>query len=441
MSDSEIAETTEVSMTTELPTNPTPVEPVQTRGSAIGWVIWGVSASFLLFQFFLQLTSGEIVAGLMKSFSLTAFGGGVLASAYYYVYVTLQTPAGLLIDRFGPRKLLALGALVCGLGCFVFSHSSTVWVACFGRLAMGFGAAFAFVGSLKLISNWFPPTRFAIMVGIAETVGMMGSVVGSFFLAEYIRHHGWRESMFIAAIVGVVIAVLIAVIVRDAPRRAPPVFKHPKALLWRELRLLLKNKYAWINGLYSGLMFAVSTVFVALWSIPYLMLSHHVSLSEADLAANMVFLGIAIGSPFLGWIDAKDKFCNRRTLFVVCAFACTILLSIVIYVTSLPMWLVFMLMVVLGLFMSCYVLTFAVANELVPENMRGTSMGFLNTLAVGTAPILQPFVGFILTMRATGVGIDGAPYYSVYDYQIALSILPVLLIVAMWLGRYIPKRY
>src|ERR1700722_3069764 len=87
----------------------------------LAWIVWGTSAVFLLFQFFLQLSSADIVGGLMESFALNALGASVLASTYYYIYVTLQAPAGILVDRFGPRLLLALGAFVCAIGCLIFS--------------------------------------------------------------------------------------------------------------------------------------------------------------------------------------------------------------------------------------------------------------------------------------------------------------------------------
>src|SRR5690554_5562331 len=119
----------------------------QPNNPVLSWIVWSVSAVFLLFQFFLQLSSADIVAGLMESFSLNALGAGLLASSYYYIYVILQAPAGILIDRFGPRRLLTLGAFVCGLGCWIFSMSLQLDWAVFGRLLMGTGAAFAFVGS------------------------------------------------------------------------------------------------------------------------------------------------------------------------------------------------------------------------------------------------------------------------------------------------------
>jgi len=133
--------------------------PPRRRGlshSATAWLVWLVAASFVLFQFCIQLTSGEMVGGLMKSFSLSALGAGFLASSYYYIYVLLQTPAGMLMDRYGPRRLLSIGAAVMMLGSLLFASAHSLTFAILGRVFMGGGAAFAFVGSINLISRWFP---------------------------------------------------------------------------------------------------------------------------------------------------------------------------------------------------------------------------------------------------------------------------------------------
>src|SRR3989338_9038414 len=129
----------------------------------MAWTVWTVTTAFVLLQFFLQLSSGELIDGLMKSFALTAFGGGILASSYYYIYVLLQIPAGMLLDRYGPRGILSAGALVVCLGSFIFSSASSVAMALLGRVLMGGGSAFAFVGCLNIISIWFPKRQFAFM--------------------------------------------------------------------------------------------------------------------------------------------------------------------------------------------------------------------------------------------------------------------------------------
>lgn len=403
------------------------------------WLIWSIASSFVLFQFFLQLSSGAIVGNLMQSFHISAFGAGLLASTYYYVYVSLQAPSGLLIDRYGPRLLLSLGALVCALGTFIFGFVDSVWLSALGRVLMGAGAACAFVGSLNLIARWFPPERFAFMAAIAEAVGMMGTIIGSTVLAMLLSHYGWRECMMGAAALAVFISVLIATFVRNAPAHAVQMESSLRPnRFWGDIFHLAKNKIAWINGIYSGLMFSIVTVFVALWGVPFLMHSHNLSLVHAILCCNSVFLGVAIGGPIIGWMDGRFQI--RRKVLVGFAFASCLLTLIIIYVTMLPTFLLIILMVVLGMMISAYVLNFAVANEIVPNYLRGTSMGFTNMLSVCTAPIMQPLVGLLLELMTKGGVQTSAHSYMLIDYQLALSVLPLACFIAGFLAFLIPDK-
>lgn len=404
----------------------------------MAWIVWGVSALFVLFQFSLQLSSGEMVNGLMTSFHLDALGAGVLASTYYYVYALLQSPAGMVVDRFGPRKILSIGAAICGMGTLVFAGAHSVTVAIFGRLLMGSGAAFAFVGSLYLVGKWFPIERFAFMVGVAEAIGMVGSLLGGVYMADFVEHVGWRSAMFGAAGLAALIAVMIALIVRDTPyKTAAPKSLRPKGAFRRDFKRLLRNKNAWLAGCYSGAMFACVTVFVALWGIPYLQLVHHVTLMGATFICNMVFIGVAIGTPIVGWLDAKV---NRRILLVSTAIANTILVCLVIYMTSLPTWALTGLMLILGISCSSYVIPFAIAHEISTPSTRSTYMGFINMLQVGFAPIFQPLIGLVMSLVATGFYHHAGHAYTVYDYKIALSIVPMISVAALLIARVLPLR-
>lgn len=397
----------------------------------LAWIVWSVSAVFLLFQFFLQLSSADIVDGLMSSFSLNALGASVLASTYYYVYVTLQAPAGILIDRFGPRRLLTLGALVCALGCWVFSASLQLhWAVC-GRLLMGTGAAFAFVGSLSLISRWFPVNRFAVMVAVAETMGMFGAMFGGTLLAHLVVHFGWRTSIQGAAVLAACISALLWIVVRDSPPDTVPV-PLPPSNFWGNLKILTHNKTAWVNGAYSGLMFAVQTVFIALWGVKFLQTAHQISLTMAAFVCNLVFIGVSIGGPVIAWLDSH--FAWRRQITFYGPLGAMVLISLVLYLPQLPLWGVGLLMLLLGFACSSYVLTFVIANEIAPAHMRSTSVGFVNMLSVGSAPLLQPLAGFLLAASS-----HHGTNYTVHHYQIALSILPIGLLIAVYLSRYLPK--
>lgn len=400
------------------------------------WAIWFAATLFVLLQFFLQLTSGEIVDSLMKSFALNALGGGFLASTYYYTYASLQTPVGILFDRYGPRLLLTLGALIVGIGSVIFAYAPNLGIAILGRLLMGGGAAFAFVGTLYLTGQWFSPSRFAFMVALVETVGMLAVVASGYAIAKTVTILGWRDCMLVSAVIAFILAMILWVIIRDRPSGVLPAPRQSNQNLWQDLRCLIGNKIAWANGCYAGILFAVTTVFTALWAIPFLQVSHHLSLVQATLLASMVFLGVAVGGPVIGWLDNHVP--SRRLLMMVCALVSAVLISGIVYFSKLPLIILAMLLLLLGTFSSSYILAYAVGSEIVPLQLRSTSIGFVNTFAVGTAPLLQPLIGFFLSLGAHEK--QSVITYPLWDYDLALTVFPLLLLVAAWLACWIPNQ-
>jgi len=140
------------------------------------WIIWFLSALFMCYKNAIEVSPSIMASELMGEFALTGAQMGNFAAFYFYAYLILQIPAGLLLDRWGPRRVTTVAIAICALGVFLFSKAQTFPVACFGRFLTGFGAAFAAVNSIKLIANWFPIGKFALMMGLMMTVGMLGAV-------------------------------------------------------------------------------------------------------------------------------------------------------------------------------------------------------------------------------------------------------------------------
>ncbi|OGT25248.1 MAG: hypothetical protein A3I77_05370 [Gammaproteobacteria bacterium RIFCSPLOWO2_02_FULL_42_14] len=404
----------------------------------LAWSVWGVAVIFVLFQFFLQLSSGQIITGIMRTFALTALGGAVITSSYYYIYTILQVPAGLLMDRFGPRGVLSVGALVVCIGSFIFALAKTVGLALIGRILMGGGAAFAFVGCLSLISIWFPVRRFAVMAAIVETVGMLGAVFGSLWLAHFIRTTGWQESMLIAGIVAAALSGFLWFVVRNTPRRKKFPIRLAGAPIQEGLKRLAKNPVVWLNGIYSGLAFSIVTVFTALWSVPFIEVAHHVGMVTASISASFLYVGVAVGGPLIGWLDGATTW--RRDMMIMNIFCAAILLFAIIFWISSPLWVVSTLMFFSGCFASSYVLTFAIANEIATPANRATSIGFTNMLCVVFAPILQPLVGFLIIHWDDHPSIHHGVARSLPHFQWALSVIPVLLIASAFIAYFLPKK-
>lgn len=403
----------------------------------MAWSVWLVSAIFVLFQFFLQLSSGEMISGVMKTFSITAFGAGVLVSSYYYIYVLLQTPAGILLDRYGSRGILSVGALITSLGCLLFSTTQSLYVALLARVMMGGGSAFAFVGCLNVIAIWFPARRFALMAAIVETAGMMGAISGNVWLADVIAKWGWQKCMLFAAIFAGILSMSLFLMIRNAPSKKTTE-KKKQGSLWASWKLLLHKPVVWLNGIYSGLSFSIVTTFTALWAIPFLEISHHIHLLVASMVDAVLYIGVAVGGPILGWLDSITHW--RRQIMCLCALISALCLFAVIFIATLPLISVAILLFVAGVCASSYVLTFAIANEVAIENNRAASIGFTNMLCVVFAPILQPLIGFLATWMNHRDGLSAVLSQSISHFSWAVSVIPFLLLIAGCIAVFLPRR-
>ena len=125
-----------------------------------------------------------MVEDLMAEFAIGAAVLGTLSSLYFYPYVALQIPLGVLIDRWGARILMTLALSIAGVGSVILATASTIEVAYLGRFIIGIGSAVGFLGSLAIASKWFPPYRFAMLAGLVMFFGIATSRRESSFVSH-----------------------------------------------------------------------------------------------------------------------------------------------------------------------------------------------------------------------------------------------------------------
>lgn len=391
-------------------------------------IIWLIGVSFLLFQFFLQLSSGIIIGTIMNEQKLSALTAGLLSSSFYYVYTSLQIPVGLLFDRFNTRALLAINAVICALGCFVFAAGHSLPVLFIGRLIIGGGSAFAFVGLTHILRHNFPLKQYAFMVGLSETLGFTLTVFGMIGLGAIISSMGWRYFITYTGVAGLVIASLLwQFIPYNKPKNACNNDWH------RQFILILKNRLAWINGIFVCLEFSVVTVFAALWAVPFLQLKLDCNLQETSIITSMLLLGAGLSCPLFGLLSMRLS--KRKPLMYTSCLSTATLLLLVLYLPTHNMLLISVLMFGIGLCCGAYMLTYSISNELAPTESLSTCTGFTNTLAMLSAPLIQPFVGYLLDKKATTPGT-----YTLADYQCVLLIIPAALVIAAILAKFLPEK-
>lgn len=405
--------------------------------SIIPWLVFGIAGLFYFYGCMLRVSPSVMASQLMQSFHLHAEAFGTLSADFYYIYIPMQLLVGLLMDRYGPKRLLALGAFISSFGIYLFASSISVSIADFGRFMIGFGSSFAFVVVLKIATIWLPVNRFALIAGSSMAIGVLGGIAGDFVFSALISLNGWEWACYYMALNGLLITFLILLFVKDenqylttnAEFQPLSDFK----TVFEGLICLIKKPGIWINGLIGCLLYLPIAAFAESWEIPFLKNAGGFSHTQAVFAASMIFLGWAVGGPIVGLLSDIIK--QRRLPITVGAVVSAILVSYILYVPNLSHSVMYVLFFVMGIFSSAQAIVFSVCREISPPNLAGTAIGFTNMLIM-LSGISVFLVGFLLDHLGKHLY-----SYSLTNYQFALAILPIGAVLAVFLTFFLPETY
>lgn len=407
-----------------------------------------MAAVFFNYAWILRISPSVMVEPLMREFNISGAIIGNLSAVYFYAYASLQMPVGLAHDRWGPRRVLTVTALVAGLGTFIFASAQTVEVAYIGRALIGAGSAFALVGSMVLASRWLPPKKFASFAGIAMSIGMLGGTIGQGPLAALVQNQGWRNAMVFVAIYAVVISAFIWVFTRDHPPQepakktagittTPPAENKGDALagLWR----VAKNPQSILISMFTCLLAAPSLSFGALWGVPYTVQAFDISQTDAAFSMSFILTGWVVGAPFWGWIS--DRLQRRKLPIIIGGLITTSTMAAALYLPDINVELFRLFLFINGFAGGTMIISYALMKDHNAGTGSGAALGLLNMMAVAGGAIFQPVVGLLLDNQWDGTLVDGARIYSSDAYASAFLLLPALYFGSLLFGLAIRETH
>lgn len=401
----------------------------QLTGAFIAWLL---ASFFLLYQFLLQTSPSVMVPQLATSFDTNSFGVSLLSSSFFYTYIVLQIPMGLLIDRVNIRPAVTISLILLALMTLGFALSHSYLMAEIFRILMGLVAGASLVSAFYIAGKWFPAYFFAILAGLTEFIAVYGNAAGQIILAHSVTVFGWRSTMVACAIFGLVLAGLCFAFIKE--QKENPYQQKHKVAIWESLKIILGNKQAWLFGIVSGFMFAILSGFGGLWCIPFLQNTYHLDLRIASTISAMIFFGAGTSAPILALISNKI---GRRVLPMQCgAVVGLIVSSIIVFTNHLSVPSLLALMFLLGAAGGTYVLPFALMKDVTDSKVQGAAMGFINMLSILIgAPLMQPLIGAVLHF----ISHDGVA--TMHDYRIALSVIPLTMILAIVLNCFVKETF
>lgn len=402
------------------------------------WVIWGLAAFYYFADYSARVSPSVMLPDLQQAFQVTAVGLGSLSAYFYYPYVVMQIPVGLLVDRYSIRWLLTAMSILTAVACFIFGAATDIQTAQLGRFLIGFSAAFAFVSTLRLAATWFPPQRLGLLAGLTQALGMAGAFAGAYPVSYGVSSIGWRSTMLVLGTVFIFTALLIYMIVRDKPNSKNTSSSSSK-IKANGLLMVLKNKQTLLNATYAGLVFAPTAVIGEFWGVSLFEFGHGFNRHDAAFIIGCIFIGWIVGGPISGWIS--DRMRLRRPLMFMSALCGALIISIILYVPSLSFQAACLLFFLYGVTNMGVSIAYAVSTEINDKSVIGVSVAFTNMGSILIGAILQPVVGKLLDMSMGYSGARDMSLFSLSNFQSALWILPVGSLLAFFLVFFIKETH
>lgn len=399
------------------------------------FIICTLGSFFYIYDYFLAVAPSVMTHDLLTSFNLNAGSLGSVLAVFFLASTFFQIPAGVLLDRFGARALLSLAVLISGLGTLWFGMAHTTWEIGGARLLMGIGSPFAFLGALFLGSRWFAHKYFALIAGLVQVGASLGCIIGGGPLAVLVNHFGWRTAMIGVGFVTLILSVLFWLVLRDGTPKVKVALQYHD----QRLRDVFKIKSVWWIALVGFCSWITVTGVGALWGVPYLMGVYGLSNTAAGYLYIILWLGLAVGSPLVGWWSDRVK--QRKLPFYVCFFVGIIAGILFILAPNLPFWLTVVVLFSLGFTASLQSLTFGVAKDLIPHKHFVAASGLINLAAVFTGVVSEPLIGYLVDWHARMQGVM-THSYRVADYQLGFVIVPLILLLGFiitWL--FLPETH
>ncbi|GBD45041.1 putative sulfoacetate transporter SauU [bacterium HR40] len=413
----------------------TPSTDERRRAEWLGWIAWAIAALFYGYGFFQRVAPGVLVSDLMRDLALDGTRIGTLSAAYFYAYAAVQIPTGLLLDRFGARRLLACASLLAAAGGFVFAAAGGLGSAIVGRAAIGAGVGVAYVGCLAIAATSLPPERFGLVAGLTLTVGTAGALSAQIPLAVLVDLLDWRATMAGVAALGVLMALAAFFGIRDAgfDRQG----NRARASMTASLAAILGRSETWWLAGVTAFLGAPVLTFAGLWGVPYFRQVAGLAREQAGLFTSLLLVAWAVGGPLMGAVSDRV---GRRPVLIACALLMAASWLPFLLAAPPPMPLATAAMLVMGVAGGAMVVAYAAARDRFAEEGAATAMGIVNSSVLLAGALLQTFVGWFLDLGWRGQLAEGARVYPAAAWRGAWVLLfcsPIAAAVCAWL---LPRR-
>jgi MFS family permease len=382
------------------------------------WRVLALAGALFVVSQFSRVANAVVAPELQRDLGLSSEALGAVSAAFFYAFAVAQVPLAAVLDRLGARRIMAALTLAGAGGAAVFSVAAGATGATVGRALLGLGMAGNLMGSLKLVSRWFPPRQFATMAGLVLALGTLGNILAATPLALLVEAVGWRRAFLLIAVATAALAALFWALVREAPAGAAlPEARHADPLgvpasTGARARLLLGSRDYWLISLGAFCRYGTFAAIQGLWVGPWLV---DVAGLPPVRAANLILVmnvALAAGAPLGGWLSDHVLASRKRLALLGLGSLAAAELALAFLGSGTSWWTVAIVLAVLGVSSSFGQVLYAHVKDVMPEGMAGMAMTGVNFFVMLGAATFLHAMGWILDARSLPGGARTAAGYE-----------------------------
>lgn len=389
------------------------------------WITALASALFFQFAIFQMTLFNSFSIILMKQLALTSTQFGIIASSYFYAAAIVLIPAGLLLDRYNIKRIVCV--------VFLMNLLALIWV-CFYpsitaittyRILCGVSNSFAFIACMKILSKLFSGKKLNLMTSLVVAFAMLGGILQSPFNL-LISEVGWYDALLWAFLLGGIYWLIMlfginVILIKNVALTADRTY----AQMVTSIKNILKNSLNWQCGIYTGLLNLPVTMLAAAWGSMYLVQDKHYNSAQADSIISIIFFGMIIGSPVIGWVSTR--LLTRKTTMILGAILSFLTILLIMghwHISTIQMAI---LLGLLGVFTTAQILSYPIVTEANPLHDTGTAMSLVSIIIYLIGAGCGDLFGFIAD-KATS------------KLDTAFLLLPIAFLIALGISLFANEK-
>lgn len=378
------------------------------------WGIWIIASLFYAYQYILRVMPNIMLDNFIQQFHIDTAVFGQFSGIYYLGYSLMHLPIGIMLDRFGPKKVMTGCILLTVVGLLPILFAEQWVYPMIGRALIGIGSSAAILGTFKIIRMAFKEQLFTRMLSFSVTIGLIGAIYGGGPVSYLCSSLGYKTVVQLFAFFGVLLAALTYFIVPEIDRT------DQSNSIMADIKRVLTNRQIISLCLLSGLMVGPLEGFADVWGSAFIKRVYGFDSTLASYLPSMIFIGMCFGAPVLSFIAEKA---NNYFAVIIGAGIAMMLVFLALISQQLTVNTMAIGFILVGVCSAYQILAIYKASTYLPESVAGITTAIANMIIMSFGYAFHTTIGLLINT------FGGPSLSSAFIY--GLSVIPLTLAVAV----------